>query len=208
MIFYAADLHFGYAPILQAAARPFATVDEMDEALIQNWNRTVSCEDTVYIVGDLSYNGGKTPVQYLSRLNGHKHLIRGNHDTGITDAQRFYEFCDSVTDFLEIEDGANHVILCHYPILHEKGGFMIHGHIHNQRNHAYRLLRELPKVLNAGVDINFYRPVTLAQLMENNRMYYSEAFPERFPVPPLPERNAPGQMPRKAVFLPLPKKPE
>lgn len=208
MIFYTADLHLGYAPILQATARPFASVAEMDEALIRNWNETVRPEDTVYVVGDLSYNGGKTPTQYLARLHGHKHLIRGNHDTGIADAVRFFDYCESVTDFWELDDGGCHVILCHYPILHEKGGFMVHGHIHNQRNHAFELLRELPRVLNAGVDVNFYRPVTLDELIENNRKYYSGEYPALFPTPPAPLRSAPGQMPRRSNFLPLPEKPD
>ena len=93
-----------------------------------------------------------------------------------------------------------------YPILHEKGGYMIHGHIHNQRNHAYEILKTLPRVLNAGVDINFYRPVPLDELVENNRKYYSEEYPELFPVPPRPDRSAPGLMPRKPDFRPLPQR--
>ena len=207
MIFYTADLHLGYAPILQATARPFASVEEMDKALIRNWNEAVRPDDVVYIVGDLSWNEGRAPTRYLARLNGRKHLIRGNHDTGIADAWRFFEYCESVTDFLELDDGGSHVILCHYPILHEKGGYMVHGHLHNQRNHAYQLLRTLPRVLNAGVDVNFYRPVTLAELIENNRKYYSEEFPTLFPVPPKPLRDAPGQMPRRPDFRPLPTRP-
>ena len=158
MIFYTADLHLGYFPILHDTARPFSGVPEMDEALISNWNARVGADDSVYIVGDFSYNGGEAPTQYLSRLNGRLHLIRGNHDTGLNHAERLLDYCDSVTDFLEIDDGGTHILLCHYPILHEKGGYMIHGHIHNQRNHAYEILKTLPRVLNAGVDINFYRP--------------------------------------------------
>ena len=56
MIFYTADLHFHYAPLL--SSRPFAAVEEMDEALIRNWNERVSPEDTVYLVGDIGYNEG------------------------------------------------------------------------------------------------------------------------------------------------------
>ena len=166
MIFYTADLHLGYFPILHDTARPFSGVPEMDEALISNWNARVGADDSVYIVGDFSYNGGEAPTQYLSRLNGHLHLIRGNHDTGLNHAERLLDYCDSVTDFLEIDDGGTHILLCHYPILHEKGGYMIHGHIHNQRNHAYEILKTLPRVLNAGVDINFYRPVPLDELVD------------------------------------------
>ena len=59
MIFYTADLHFHYAPLL--SSRPFAAVEEMDEALIRNWNERVSPEDTVYLVGDIGYNEGRAP---------------------------------------------------------------------------------------------------------------------------------------------------
>ena len=69
MIFYTADLHLGYFPILHDTARPFTDVPEMDEALISNWNARVGADDSVYIVGDFSYNGGEAPTQYLSRLN-------------------------------------------------------------------------------------------------------------------------------------------
>ena len=120
MIFYTADLHLGYFPILHDTARPFSGVPEMDEALIANWNARVGADDSVYIVGDFSYNGGEAPTQYLTRLNGHLHLIRGNHDTGLNHAERLLDYCDSVTDFLEIDDGGTHILLCHYPILHEK----------------------------------------------------------------------------------------
>ena len=91
MIFYTADLHLGYFPILHDTARPFSGVPEMDEALISNWNARVGADDSVYIVGDFSYNGGEAPTQYLSRLNGHLHLIRGNHDTGLNHAERLLE---------------------------------------------------------------------------------------------------------------------
>lgn len=54
MIYYTADLHVHYALLLPS--RPFATVEEMDEALVKNWNDTVGPEDTVYLVGDIGWN--------------------------------------------------------------------------------------------------------------------------------------------------------
>ena len=50
MIYYTADLHLGFARILKACTRPFASVEEMDEVLIRNWNETVGNQDTVYIL--------------------------------------------------------------------------------------------------------------------------------------------------------------
>ena len=167
MIYYTADLHFHYALLLPS--RPFATVEEMDEALVKNWNDTVGPEDTVYLVGDIGWNGGRVPGELLERLSGHKHLIRGNHDTGYEDAGRLYRWFETVTDFNEIDDGETHILLCHYPMLYHKRGYMIHGHLHHGRGRGYELLRQLPRVLNAGVDVNRYRPVTLAEL--GSRIY-------------------------------------
>ena len=113
------------------------------------------------------------PGELLERLSGHKHLIRGNHDTGYEDAGRLYRWFETVTDFNEIDDGETHILLCHYPMLYHKRGYMIHGHLHHGRGRDYELLRQLPRVLNAGVDVNRYRPVTLAELVENNRAFYA-----------------------------------
>ena len=60
MIFYTADLHFLYEPLL--SSRPFATVEEMDETLIRNWNETVSPEDTVYLWAISGITRGRFPT--------------------------------------------------------------------------------------------------------------------------------------------------
>lgn len=206
MIFYTADLHFGYAPVL--AQRPFQTVEEMDRTLIDNWNQVVSALDTVYIVGDFSYNDGEVAGQYFSRLNGHKHLIRGNHDTGLNHAERLFLWCDSVVDFWELDDADTHVMLSHYPMIFEKRGYMIHGHLHANRGKPYEMLRQLPKVLNCGVDVNFYRPVTLAQLVENNALFYGPEADRYFPPRPRKQMDATGRLPRRPDFRPLPLPPE
>ena len=184
MIFYTADLHFHYEPFLPS--RPFDTVEDMDRQLIHRWNEAVSEEDTVYVVGDVGYNRGLVPGDALSRLRGHKHLIRGNHDTGFENAGELYRYFETVTDFNEIDDGDTHIILCHYPILYRKRGYMVHGHLHQTRGPEYDILRQLPRMLNAGVDVNFYRPVTLSQLIENNRAFYSGAHDALIPPPPPP----------------------
>ena len=77
--------------------------------------------------------------ELLERLSGHKHLIRGNHDTGYEDAGRLYRWFETVTDFNEIDDGETHILLCHYPMLYHKRGYMIHGHLHHGRGRDYEL---------------------------------------------------------------------
>ena len=75
MVFFTADLHFGHANIIRHCARPFASVEEMDAALLANWRRRVRADDTVYIVGDLMFYC-KDPESYLRRLSGKKHGVR------------------------------------------------------------------------------------------------------------------------------------
>lgn len=206
MIFYTADLHFHYKPFLPG--RPFASVEEMDEAMIRLWNETVTDEDTVYVVGDVGYNGGYVPGDALGRLQGRKHLIRGNHDTGFENAPKLFDYFETVTDFNEIDDGETHILLCHYPILYRKRGYMIHGHLHQARSPEYDILRQMPRMLNAGVDVNFYRPVTLAQLVENNRAFYSGENDALIPPPPPRRREGEGLLPGKPDFRPLPTRPD
>ena len=172
MIYYTADLHFDYLPIL--ADRPFDTLEEMNETLIRNWNERVSHADTVYVLGDLGGHGQPIPEACLERLNGKKHLIRGNHDVGLGDQQLLYRFFETVSDFLETEDEGLHVLLSHYPMVYIQRGYMIHGHLHGVRKEAYELLKQLPRVQNACVDIHGFAPVTLRELIANNQHFYQD----------------------------------
>lgn len=200
MIFYTADPHFGYEPLL--AGRPFASVAEMDEAIIANWNAAVSPADTVYLVGDIGWNDGHVPCRTLARLNGRKHLIRGNHDTGYQDAVLLYRYFETVTDFLEIDDGPHHIFLSHYPMLYGKPkGYMIHGHLHAS-GQFHEILRTLPRVLNAGVDVNGFTPVTLEQLIANNERFYSQRMEAK-----TYHRTGKGLLPGKPDFQPIPERP-
>lgn len=200
MIFYTADPHFGYQPTL--VWRPgFSSVEEMDEALIAAWNAVVSDEDTVYLIGDIGWNDGHVPCRTLARLKGHKHLIRGNHDTGYADAPLLYRYFESVTDFWELEDGEHHIILSHYPMLYNKRGYMIHGHLHSS-GVFHDVLKDFPRVLNAGVDVNGLAPVTLRQLIANNERFY--AAPVQLAHHP---RRGKGLLPVTPDFHPLPVRP-
>lgn len=55
MIYYTADLHLGHANVLRHDGRPFASVEEMDQDLMENWNRRVTDRDRIYIGGDLIF---------------------------------------------------------------------------------------------------------------------------------------------------------
>ena len=79
MIFYISDTHFGNENILKLCDRPFATIEEMNERLIENWNSKVKGADAVYILGDMFFKC-KDTKSILCRLKGKKYLFVGNHD--------------------------------------------------------------------------------------------------------------------------------
>ena len=74
-VFFTADLHFGHNNIIKHCKRPFQSVDDMDDALIDNWNAVVSNKDTVYICGDVGMCKPDKLLRILWRLNGAKHLV-------------------------------------------------------------------------------------------------------------------------------------
>lgn len=134
-VFLTSDTHFGHLGVCKftrndgvTKLRPWTDPDEMDEALIKNWNERVKPSDKIYHLGDVVIN--RRALKTLSRLNGDKVLIRGNHDIFRDDEYREY--------FRELR--AYHVlsgmILSHIPVHPEslgRFGVNIHGHLHANR---------------------------------------------------------------------------
>lgn len=134
-VFLVSDTHFGHAGVCRFThpetgekLRPWDDAQEMDEAMIQAWNDRVRSNDKVYHLGDVVIN--RRALQTLSRLNGDKVLIRGNHDIFRDDEYRQY--------FRELRayHVMNGMILSHIPV-HEASlgrfGVNIHGHLHGSR---------------------------------------------------------------------------
>lgn len=176
-LFFTADTHFGHANVIKFCARPFSSVEEMDEALIENWNAKVKERDTVYVVGDMFYRC-ENVAAILRRLKGNKHLILGNHDHSWMGQVNLADYFVGVDRILDIMDGKNGYMLCHYPMLqwpHERRTYMIHGHIHNDvALDFWPLIRARERMLNAGVDVNGYAPVSFEELLGNNVRYKTE----------------------------------
>jgi len=173
MIYFTSDLHLGHKNIIRLCNRPFASLEEMDETLIANWNRVVTNGDTVYVIGDLMFRMQANPADILKQLKGKKHLVLGNHDKSWLNKVDAGCFFKSVERYAEISDGKHKLALCHYPMMTwggiGRGGYLVHGHIHNNRDAAYwPLLASMDQALNACVEINQYQPVSFEQLVLNN----------------------------------------
>jgi calcineurin-like phosphoesterase family protein len=134
-VFLVSDTHFGHAGVCRftrndgcTPLRPWDNPEEMDEFMIAAWNERVRPTDKVYHLGDVVIN--RRALTTLSRLNGDKVLIRGNHDIFRDDEYRKY--------FRELRayHVMNGMILSHIPIHSEslgRFGVNIHGHLHANR---------------------------------------------------------------------------
>lgn len=175
MIYYTADLHLGHSNALKFDNRPFADVDEMDRALIENWNSRVTDGDSVYIAGDFIYRSGKPAEWYLERLKGMKYLVMGNHEKAILESGKARGYFEAIDKMMHIVDGKRHICICHFPIAEWNGYFRGHyhifGHIHNARNRAWEFMKDEPRALNAGCMLNQYMPVTFDELVKNNERF-------------------------------------
>lgn len=81
--FFTSDVHFGHRNIIGFCKRPYKDVEAMDAAIIEQWNSQVKPEDEVYFLGDFGVIKSKAlETELVNKLNGTKHLIIGNHDSG------------------------------------------------------------------------------------------------------------------------------
>jgi len=159
-IFFTSDLHLGHSNILIYDKRPFATIEEHDETIIENWNKTVKSNDTVYFIGDFCLFRKIDKIRgYRSRLNGKIHLIYGNHDDVLRDNQIF----ESQSDMRYIFVGKQKIMLCHYPLLSWRssnhGSFHLHGHCHSGKN-------DYAKRLEVSTNLHNYFPISFEFISE------------------------------------------
>jgi calcineurin-like phosphoesterase family protein len=89
-IFFTADTHFGDHRTINIHRRPFASVAAMNEAIVASWNEAVGHEDEVCHLGDVARRSADVAA-LLARLNGIKHLVRGNNDDPATGDAKFID---------------------------------------------------------------------------------------------------------------------
>ena len=186
-IFFTSDTHFMHTNILKyCPGRKWASVEEMTEGLVTNWNARVTADDVVYHLGDFAM-GGKQNVALRSRLNGKIILIKGNHDykTGKTSPDSFLKdagFAEVHNNLLLELDGLK-LYLAHLPAhvidpyedraAYEKFpaellqpppigyDYFICGHVHDK-------WARKGNTINAGMDVSDYHPLLLSELLKRD----------------------------------------
>ena len=157
--FVTSDLHFHHENMIKYCNRPFKTMNEMHEVMIERWNKKVSPSDQVYVLGDFCWGDSiRVHQRILKKLNGCKFLIIGNHDE---ERPRFYisaGFRAVYYPYFEIDD----MVLCHDPALSQvdRSRKFLVGHIHD-------LFKTQKNCINVGVDVWDFYPQDIEFLKEN-----------------------------------------
>lgn len=153
--FFIADTHFDDENILVYENRPFDSVKAMNDAIIANWNKVVASDDRVYLIGDVGN------ADYVKTLNGHKFLIKGNHDTYNNDYYRKAGF-EEVYDLPIIYEGF--WMLSHEPLYVNTNMpyANLFGHVHANPNYNSHSTHGVC----VSVERTGYTPIELTEIKE------------------------------------------
>lgn len=187
MVWFTSDLHFGHANVIKFCNRPYKDTKEMNEGLIENWNKRVRKRDHVYVLGDFASCGLNEQANILKRLNGYKILITGNHDRSAH--KMLNAGFDEVRENCQIKLVDKQVYLSHFPyhpmttyinaaghvqtvlppgvdtrFLHKRivddgSSWLIHGHVHQHWKINGRQI-------NVGVDVWDMAPISHEKILQ------------------------------------------
>lgn len=150
--FFVSDLHVDHFNIMKFCNRPFNTVEEMNEILIQNWNSVVGPHDYVYHLGDFGFGTPTKLNEIFKRLHGVKMNITGNHDGKVVKnlpwawQKEQYGF----------KMDNRYIWLNHYPMRSWNRSYHGAGHLHG---HVHGRCKPYGKSFDIGVDSWDYTPV-------------------------------------------------
>jgi calcineurin-like phosphoesterase family protein len=180
-VWITSDNHYGHHNIVRGvtnwrtqdgqipvdSTRDFQTIEQMNQRLVDNINNSVGQNDTLIMLGDVSFGGFDNIGIFLDRLVCKNiHLILGNHDTHINNNRdnirdRFL----SVQHYLEVNINDRNFVLCHYPLQSwhglNKGVIQLHGHVHLSKHRKFGN----GKKMDVGVDGNDLNPYNITDII-------------------------------------------
>ena len=187
-LFFTSDTHFCHNVSFLYEPRGFSSIEEHDEAIVENWNRVVKPEDRVIHLGDVMLNDNEKGIEYIKRLNGEICIVWGNH---CTDARK--ELLSTLPNVIIL--GYAHVFkykkfsiyLSHYPTLTanyddrhlSQHVINLHGHTHQQANFLYP---NNPFMYHVGVDSHNCTPVHIDEVMTDIRQRWQDLQTLKIPI--------------------------
>lgn len=179
-IYLTSDLHFGHDRQFLYEPRGFNEISEHDERIIKNWNEKITSEDDVYILGDLMLGDNEHGIECVKRLNGHLHIIYGNHDTD--SRKKLYNELGIIHGYADVIKYKKYIFyMSHYPTitsnlddgesLHQKV-INLYGHTHQKSN----FYRDIPTMYHVGLDSHNNTPILLDDIIEDIKEKINECY--------------------------------
>ena len=167
MVFFVSDLHYNAQRTIDISKRPFNSLQELNKTLINNWNKTVSKDDIVYILGDFG------DFWYAQFLNGYKVFCKGNYERGYYTDEYLNQFFDCV-----VKDDILPMIISHkgkvYELLmtHEPMNFSeevrnapLEPYKINLFGHIHKLCLVKRFGYNVSCDCHNYTPISIDDIL-------------------------------------------
>jgi len=183
---FISDTHWNHENIIKfCRSHHFKDIYDMNETMIESWNKTVGDDDLIYHIGDICSPRTTDPSPIISRLKGNIILIKGNHDK-----KKLIRKMPSWTERMAIKLGNYKCLLNHKPgypewmrterldpfndndnnIDYNPWDFIISGHIHNNYCPDERGVPQgrlwTGKSLNLSVELHNYTPISENELIE------------------------------------------
>lgn len=175
-IFITSDLHFNHDKDFIWKERGFSSVNEMNEAIVNNWNQTVSDDDIVYLLGDVAMGSDlQASLRLINKLKGKKYLAYGNHDTEARiKAFKTNHFFEDIQMGYRLKYKKHMFILTHYPTITANGDDLrvinLYGHTHQKDN----FFEDKSYMYHVGVDSHDCTPVLLETIVKEIKMKKGE----------------------------------
>jgi calcineurin-like phosphoesterase family protein len=170
-LWFISDTHFSHANIIQYSNRPFSGPGEMDEIMVKLWNERVRPSDHIYHLGDVSMMRPKHIKHILDRLQGHKRLVRGNHDIYKTK-----EYIEAGFEEIYGVRVLDNIMFTHIPIHpNSMGQFRanVHGHTHNSQEGRFPPVCRIKEnkaewvpYINISVEVTDYHPIDFEEVRQ------------------------------------------
>lgn len=181
-IFFTADMHLGHEAMIYRLDRnrPFGIVSEMDDALIERWNKVVPADGTVFHIGDFTLLSTKRAIEYIEKLNGKIFFLSGSHDAWMdseANKTKVVHWFGGRVNFLPMihgmkldvpdnpqrsPDGKTRIVLCHYAMrswpLSHYGTWHLLGHHHGR-------LKPRGLSFDVGVDTYNFFPYSFGEVV-------------------------------------------
>lgn len=172
MIYFTSDTHFGHNRKFIFEPRGFNSIEEMNEAILENWNNVVSDDDDIYVLGDFFLGTDKDFIKdILSKLKGKIHLIIGNHDS--EQRLEIYRNSDNIVEITYatlIKYKKHYFYLSHYPTITSNleaspkdAVYNLFGHVHTKD----KFYEDRPYMYNVSVDANKNKPIEINDILDN-----------------------------------------